>query len=1481
MYIITVRQVILDSAEEYISAQQLLTPHNSSNTTSGGSESGLVSSIGALQADKHCSWQLFCISSNERSGIQRMRAQHVAMLENCRFQESDFLQNYAYTLGCRRSQLEWKSFFVAHSISDLVSQMNKQEIPIRRSTKEFSSKLCFLFCGQGSQWPQMGHDLRSFPVFLNSLNSSSWYLKTVLRSSYDLMDEIYRDSTKSRLLDPQIAQPATTAIQIALVDLMQSLMIKPDFVMGHSSGEIAAAVACGAISREEALEIAYYRGLAASQLQLNLPDFHGGMIAVSMTLDQANSYISALSDRLEIACVNSPNSITLSGKRETIEQVSLDLAANGIRHRILSVTMAYHSSYMKALEGEYVQNIISVSPSMSQTAIRMFSSVTGEEIAFSRLDASYWGKNMVSTVQFASGLESLMALPEDQRPSMFIEMGPSAVLRAPVIDTLSPRVNEEMYFSALDSRRSGMASVLGIVGALWASGYKVNVKSAISRRIPQSRLRCLPGLPLYPWNHAKSYWHESHLSLANRFREYGRLDLIGAPTADSIPFEPRWRGFLRISENPWMKHHQVQKTTIYPAAGLISMVLEGSRQLRRSFTDIVGYEIRNMQFIKAIVLPDSTHGVEVALNMRVEGSDNPAKGQFTFSIYSKSFEKDWEKHATGTLHFCFHSANWETVFRAFAPEHSDIATKCRTSVDPRQLYEQLDTVGITYGPMFRNILEVQKGTDCCISRVRVPDTKSTMPANFEYPHLLHPGTLDAMFQTLFALKPTPMIPYFIRSIFVSDGLDLTNSNEFAGYANVKQGLIHAAEAQISMCCTDRPLDQVIVKGLRFSGELFSLSAASPFLPNYRNLTTELIWRENYETADFESFRHIMSLLGHRYPQLSVLQVGGTLSLAKSILLSALGGAPNPLRLQRYTIVGESPPDAFFHEINVPPFRGYVENLSSTTAIHSTYHLIVVTEAQNDGLSQIRSFLKPGGIILQVYPGDVFPRDSISNLGIKHLRSGWNPTDLDEEWRNHTGLPVGEDTDGSTELYFLRLPPEASKFTMPASVVLLLPDVLSEEVSRFQAQFANWLTAQHPETAICSICLTDIPHAKIVRSDTLFISLLDFSSSNSYEGAIFNLNELDFNAFHSLQKVMKAIIWVTRGANMVPVNPRAASVIGLARTLMSENLQLSFATFDLDHHSVLYEPGILDMFLTVFRNVLDQAITNEVHEVDFAEKDGKLFIPRLETLKSLNDIIEETNDVYISSEKCFQTERAETGKLIALEPSTLPCIRPRTLVSPIYFKEFTLEESDPLDIAISFSAGVLYGRSVQNSDQTSMRYRSYDLVGTISSVGAYTAGFQENDKVIVLVPDGKGLRTTVRVHPAFIMHYKPGFVPSHFLCAYYALFNVGRICTGKTLLIHAGASGFGMAATELGLLVGATVFTTVIGPNKDHQKQLLLHRGVELDHILDGDNDNYTSVVDVLTGNRGVDIVYNPTNNIALSTGCVRRCKWIDTVCRRS
>ncbi|TQV93399.1 Beta-ketoacyl synthase [Cordyceps javanica] len=1266
------------------------------------------------------------------------------------------------------------------------------------------------------------------------------------------------------------AHPATTAIQIAIVDLLHSFGITPDFVVGHSSGEIAAAYACGAISREEAWEVAYYRRLAASKLQSKIPGFQGAMIVVSMSFDQATSYISGLSDPLEIACINSSNSITLSGKREIVESAARDLTAKNVRHRVLSVDMAYHSTYMKKAEDEYILNISSISPSVGRKTVRMFSTVSGGELQCSSLNAGYWGKNMVSTVQFSSAIESLMGIPEDQHPSVFIEMGPSTVLRTLVLDTLATRVQPEQFFSALDRKRAGMASILNIVGELWSFGQNVNLKSAISRRLSQARPKCLSDLPSYPWNHTKSYWHESHLSIANRFREYGRLDLIGAPTADSVSFEPRWRGFLRISENPWIQDHQVQKTVIYPAAGMICMVLEGARQLRKRFSALIGYEIRNMRFEKAIVVPNTAHGIEIALNMRAEpdsGKQHSPTRHFTFSIYSKALGKEWEKHATGSLHFCCQSQNMDIVFAAFHDQHDEVSSGCTTSVNPRQLYEHLDTAGVSYGPMFRNILEVKKGSGCCISKIRVPDTRSKMPANFEHPHLLHPATLDSMFQTLFALDSSPKIPYQVQSIFVSDSLDLSTSREFVGHAIAKQLKFSEAEAHITMCSTDRPLSQIIIKGLCFSGDLFTSSAGSSFLPNYRNLATKMVWREDPRTAKFESLRHAISLLCHKHPSLSILQIGGELSLAKCALLAVLDNCDQPLRLGKYSFINQAQPSSSIEDIRLGPFRSYVEQLPDIASVRSEYDLILVNGSVTDELGQFECFLKPSGIIFQLCSaGDTVEKPK-GNVSDTSFGLGCSLTDMQSEWLGCTGAPfaeIGEIMQASIR----KIASHSTRRFMPSDFILLLPHDATEEISLFETQFREYLAANCPATSLSALQLRDAVRDGFIHSGAVYVSLLDLSPVNSTEGFIFGWNEVDFNAFHLLQSRVKTIIWITKGANMNPTAPRLAPIFGLARTLMSEDLQKTFATFDLAQDSLLSESKILDMLIAICQSVADPALGGEAREVDFAEQDGALLIPRLEPLNILNDIIEKGGSLDDIVERRFRTEASEIGRQILLESCLHSDDSSSRFASHSHFQEIEMGELDPRNIAISFESATLL---VTNRERGAPTCQSHDVVGYVSATGNNTSEYKIGDKVVSLIPGGNGLCTTARVDAALVTHYRPGFVPSHFLSAYYALFDVGRACKGKEVLIHVGASGFGLAAVELALLSGASVMATVMGADTDRQREILKRRGIGHGRILDGNDDAYPSVVKLLTNDRGVDIVYNPTQkDVRLSVACARR-----------
>ncbi|OAA72144.1 Beta-ketoacyl synthase [Cordyceps fumosorosea ARSEF 2679] len=1394
--------VILDGAAEYLQTKQLVAHHASASPRANN---GLPLRNGSLQnASSHSkhqglgqeNWQIFCYSSHERS-------------DNL---ADDFLTNYAYTLGCRRSRLEWRSFFL-----------------------QASPRLCFLFCGQGAQWARMGLDLRPFPVFWNSINSAAC---------------------------TRISQPATTVIQIAIVDLLQSLGIEPDFVVGHSSGEIAAAYASGALSREEAWEVAYYRGLASSTLQSRRPGFRGGMIAVFMSLDQATSYIHTFSDPLEIACVNSPSSITLSGRRETIEHASRDLAAKNIRQHVLPVDMAYHSTHMKNVEDHYVHNINCISPRPSRKA-------------GSSLDAGYWGRNMVSTVQFSSAIESLMALPEDQQPSTFIEMGPSAVLRTLVLNTLGIRVKPEQILSALDKRRPGVASILNVAGGLWSAGHEVNIKSAISRRFGQGRPRCLTNLPSYPWNHTKSYWHESHLSLANRFREYGRLDLIGAPTADSVSFEPRWRGFLRISENPWIQDHQLQKTVIYPAAGMISMVLEGARQLKRGFEHLIGYEIRDMCFEKAIVVPDTAHGVEMALNMRAEtdaGNQRLPNGHFTFSIYTKALEKEWERHATGNLHFCCQSQDREALLAAFHNQHGQVSEACTASVNPRQMYEHLDSAGISYGPTFRNILEVKKGSDRCISRIRVPDTRSKMPANFEHPHLLHPATLDSMFQTLFALDPVPKIPCSVQSIFVSDKLDMNTSQEFVGHAVAKQQQRNEAVAQISMCCTDRPLDQIIIKGLRFSGNLFATSRQSSFLPNYRNLATEIVWREHCDTAQFKSLRHAISLLCHKNPRLSILQIGGELSLAQCALLAASENADQPIRLGRYSFIDQKQSSLDFNDVNTAPYSRYLEQIPDMALVQSKYDLILFNGCAEDELNEAERFLKPDGIMLQsIAVGSGIETPSGNNTTSK-FDLGWSRCDLQTEWRRRTGTPCALEMDESSGPILRRISTRGQGLHLPQSVVLLFPSTITEEASIFEAQFGEYAAVNFPATTLSAQQLSDAARRGSFQAEALYISLVDVFSEKATEGCIFNWSEADFNAFHLLQRTVKTIVWITRGAGMIPTAPRASPIIGLLRTLMSEDLQKKFATFNLSQESSLSAPKTLDMLVTVCRSMTDPTLSAGACEVDFAESGGALFIPRLETLSTLNNFIEKGDRLNSIVEGSFRTTESEAGRQIVLESSLHQQDSPPELDSPFCFREVDMGELGPQDIAISFESAILVDGNPGATGQEARKWQSYDVAGYVSATGKDIEDYTIGDKVMALVPGGNGLRTTVRVDAALVMPHKPGFVPSHFLSAYYALFDIGKIRKGKSILIHAGASGFGLAASELALMSGAVVLATVRGPQPDRQRDILQKRGIRHDHILDGNHDSYPSLVRLLTRGRGVDLVYNPTHmDTQLSVACVRQC----------
>ena len=261
------------------------------------------------------------------------------------------------------------------------------------------------------------------------------------------------------------------------------------------------------------------------------------------------------------------------GDRGCVDDLKTVMDQRGIFVRKLPINVAYHSSYMQEIAPEYSMLIkdirprAMVSPSKGhQRRPTVFSSVLGGRVRPESLShANYWVTNLISKVKFYDALSDMGSYLLDQRPNrktgkdLLIEIGPTAALQRPIKDTIAKiaEMRDTGYDSILKRDVSSIESCLAFIGRLRCGGYKVDLTPINSPTLKESDLRLLIDLPEYPFNHAQSYWTESRVSMNFRMRKHARHELLGAPSADWNPSEPRWRNFIRVQENPWILHHKV------------------------------------------------------------------------------------------------------------------------------------------------------------------------------------------------------------------------------------------------------------------------------------------------------------------------------------------------------------------------------------------------------------------------------------------------------------------------------------------------------------------------------------------------------------------------------------------------------------------------------------------------------------------------------------------------------------------------------------------------------------------------------------------------------------------------------------------------------------------------------------------------------------------------------------------------------------
>jgi NADPH:quinone reductase-like Zn-dependent oxidoreductase/malonyl CoA-acyl carrier protein transacylase/SAM-dependent methyltransferase len=601
--------------------------------------------------------------------------------------------------------------------------------------------------------------LHVYPVYASSLKRSAIWLQED-GAKWDLLQELWKPNSESRINDAELSQPFCTALQIALVDLLQSFDVIFDTVCGHSSGEIAAAYAAGFLEGRDALRIAFLRGRAISQLRIDWPQLSGSMLAVGLPAADVEKYLNSDEGSIGVAAINSPRSVTLSGDKVAIQGVQAKLNSDGIFNRMLLVDVAYHhAAHMEKIQDEYVAQIGELSSPRRKVVSRMVSSVSGQEIYETDLNAAYWGRNLVSPVLFADALTKAFSHSSPSVKQVVVEVGPHAALRGPIKETFKvlSRPLPLDYQSLIIRGKHAGRSTLQVLGALFEHGVHLRFEQVL-HGLTTGTPRVMYSLPTYPWTHGRQHWIESRISKQYRHRRFAPHDLLGTLVSGSTSTNLSWRHYIDVKRLPWVRGHKITSHIAFPATGYVCAVIEALRQCAtdegRSLKNTI-FHFRHISITKALFLSEDERNIEFVVMLHPYDNPNadstvPWRG-FTVATVTKSGET--MIHCSGLAACKSHDAasDVQDCMGDTARSIASIDFSRLTKLNTRRFYEQVKSIGIDYTGPFASLSKINASLGCVVCVASIPDVRSMMPALHQQAHCIHPATLDTCFQAVLVM----------------------------------------------------------------------------------------------------------------------------------------------------------------------------------------------------------------------------------------------------------------------------------------------------------------------------------------------------------------------------------------------------------------------------------------------------------------------------------------------------------------------------------------------------------------------------------------------------------------------------------------------------------------------------------------------------------------------------------------------------------
>ena len=713
------------------------------------------------------------LSANTESSILETVRNYAEYIRNESFVD---LTDLTWTLQKRRSDLPVKAFFSGATRQDLLAYMDtfvddataaaaagtrvNLVAPSHPKISTEAPAVLGIFTGQGAQWATMGRNLVIHcRLFCESIEHCEASLADLPEDAprWSLKEELMAEEEKSRVSDAMISQPICTAVQIAMVDLLSAAGISFDAVVGHSSGEIAAAYAAGIISSKDAIRIAYYRGYHA-KLARSAGGHPGGMIAVGISFDKAMDFCAKpeFSGRLDIAASNAASSVTLSGDSDAIQEAKEYFDNEKTFARMLNVDTAYHSHHMLPCSGPYLQSLkacdIQVSPPRDNCT--WVSSVRGDtdllDDDLETLTGEYWVDNLLKPVLFSEAVEC--ALWSGGPFAMVAEIGPHPALKGPATQIFKSSLGSALpYLSLMRRGDDEVDAFSGGIGYVWSQlgsssvdfdGYREAFRTL---DLPEPKLA--KGLPSYVWNHGRIHWKESRIARNLRLRDNQFHELLGRRVPDDTADQMRWRNILRLNEFPWVKGHLFQGQIVLPGASYVSMAVDAAKMLAEGRT-LKLIEVRDVNIPRPVILSEG-HASELITTIRkirepsALKNENILRADFACYICSDETSSSPEQTCTGQIYIHFGEPDIDDLpLMPSAPPNL-------VPVDMERLYSLLKDLGLNYQGPFLGMESANR----TLGYTSASGLWNETDIGKEYS--IHPAILDVVFQSVFAAYSSP------------------------------------------------------------------------------------------------------------------------------------------------------------------------------------------------------------------------------------------------------------------------------------------------------------------------------------------------------------------------------------------------------------------------------------------------------------------------------------------------------------------------------------------------------------------------------------------------------------------------------------------------------------------------------------------------------------------------------------------------------